>query len=65
MHTFTQVVANEARQTKPQVKFAPGDDGDDETAEVYEGLARYIQYCSDAQVAYETAVDYSASCSFG
>jgi len=64
-HTFVQQVANEARQNKPQIKFSPRTDADKDTAEVYEGLARFIQYDSDAQVAYETAVEYSAGASFG
>jgi hypothetical protein len=64
-HTFVQQVSNEARQNKPQIKFAPRLDSDAETAEVYEGLARFIQYESDAQIAYETAVEYSAGGSFG
>lgn len=64
-HTFVQQVSNEARQNKPQIKFSPRLDEDKETADVYEGLARYIQYTSDAQVAYETAIEYSAGASFG
>lgn len=64
-HTFVQQVSNEARQNKPQIKFAPVEDADKDTAEVYEGLARHIQYSSDAQIAYETAVEYSAGGSFG
>jgi hypothetical protein len=65
-HTFVQQVSNEARQNKPQIKFAKDDDrADDDTAEIYEGMARHIQYSSDAQVAYETAVEYSAGGSFG
>ena len=64
-HTFVQQVSNEARQNKPQIKFAPRLDSDKDTAEIYEGLARYIQYASDAQIAYETAIEYSAGGSFG
>lgn len=64
-HTFVQQVSNEARQNKPQIKFAPRLDADKDTAEIYEGLARYIQYTSDAQIAYETAIEYSAGGSFG
>lgn len=65
-HTFVQQVSNEARQNKPQIKFAPTDDkADDDTAEIYEGLARHIQYESDAQIAYETSVECSAGGSFG
>lgn len=64
-HTFVQQVSNEARQKKPQIKFAPRLDQDKDTAEILEGLARYIQYDSQAQVAYETAIEYSAGGSFG
>lgn len=65
-HTFVQQVSNEARQNKPQIKFAPGDDqADQDTADVIEGMARAIQYDSDAQIAYETSVEYSAGGSFG
>lgn len=64
-HVFVQQVSNEARQNKPQIKFSPRLDADNDTAEIYEGLARFIQYASDAQVAYETAIEYSAGASFG
>lgn len=64
-HTFVQQVSNEARQNKPQIKFVVGDGGDKDTADVKEGIARHIQYSSDAQIAYETAVEYSAGGSFG
>lgn len=64
-HTFVQQVSNEARQKKPTIKFAPRLDQDKDTAEILEGLARYIQYDSQAQVAYETAIEYSAGGSFG
>jgi hypothetical protein len=64
-HTFVKQVSNEARQKKPQIKFLPRLDQDKDTANVLEGLARFIQYDSQAQVAYETAVEYSAGASFG
>jgi len=65
-HTFVQQVSNEARQNKPQIKFAPSDDvATQDEADVYEGMARHIQYASDAQIAYETSVEYSAGGSFG
>jgi len=64
-HTFVQQVANEGRQNKPQIKFAPRLDADKDTGEIYEGLARYIQYDSDAQIAYDTALECSAGGSFG
>ena len=64
-HTFVQQVSNEARQQKPSIKISSRLDQDKDTAEVYEGLARYIQYTSDAEIAYETAIEYSAGASFG
>lgn len=64
-HTFVAQVANEGRQNKPQIKFAPRLDADKDTAEIYEGLARFIQYSSEAQIAYDTALEYSAGASFG
>ncbi len=64
-HTFVQQVSNEARQKKPTINFSPRLDQDKDTAEVLEGIARYIQYDSQAQVAYETAIEYSAGGSFG
>lgn len=64
--TFVQLIANEARQNKAQIKFSPSDDeAHKDTAEVFEGLARYIQYASDAGIAYETALEYAVACSFG
>lgn len=64
-HIFVQQVSNQARQQKPQIKYAPALDSDKDTADVIEGIARKIQYDSQAQVAYETAVEYSAGASFG
>jgi len=63
--TFVQQVANEARLNKPQIKFNPRKEASKDTAEVLEGLARAIQYDSDAAVAFETALDYGAGGSFG
>ncbi len=64
-HTFVQQVSNEARQNRSQVKFIPSEDGDKDTAEVYEGLARHIQYNSQARIAFETAMECAAGGSFG
>lgn len=63
--TYVQQVANEARQNKAEIKFAPTDDeATQDTADVIEGLARHIQYTSDAGIAYETALEYAVACSF-
>jgi hypothetical protein len=64
-HTFSQKVANEARQNKAEIKFSPAEPGDDDTVEILEGIARQIQYSSDADVAYETAAECQAGGNFG
>jgi hypothetical protein len=59
-------VVNDARQNKPAIKVKPVDDhGDVETAEVLSGLIRNIEYISNADVAYDTAVDNAVTCGFG
>lgn len=64
--TFVQQVANEARQSKPSVKFSPVDSASDlDTAKIYEGIARHIQYRSKADIAFEEALVYSTAGSFG
>lgn len=64
--TFVAQIANEARRNKPSIKFSAVDAASDpDTAQVYTGLARHIQYDSDADVAYETALQYAAAAGFG
>lgn len=66
MPAICQQVSNEAREQKPSVRFGPVDSGSDlDTARVQEGMARSIQRRSHADVAYETAVEYSVAGSFG
>src|SRR5205085_11933941 len=63
---FVAQEANEARQNKPAIKISPVDSGVDvDTADVMQGLVRHIEYSSDADVAYATAVEYAVSCGFG
>jgi len=66
LHTFIQSVANEARQNKPAAKVNPlGGGATTDTANVLNGILRHIQYRSKADVAKDTALDYSAGGSFG
>lgn len=59
-------VVNDARQNKPAIAVHPADDAaDPETAEVFNGLIRNIERNSDADVAYDTAIDHSATGGFG
>jgi vacuolar-type H+-ATPase subunit H len=64
--SFIRQVVNDARQNKPSIKVKPVDDkADPETAEVINGLLRNIEYISNADVAYDTAVEYAVSCGIG
>ncbi|MGI9489084.1 MAG: portal protein [Geminicoccaceae bacterium] len=66
MPAFIRQVVNETRQNKPQIKARPVDGGADvDTAHVINGLIRNIEVTSDADVAYDTAVDFAASMGFG
>lgn len=55
-------VVNDARLNKPQIKVKPVDsDSDPKTAEILAGLIRNIEYSSNAEVAYDTAMDYAVT----
>ena len=66
MPAFIRQVTNDARQNKPQIKcFAVDDTADDDTAEILNGLVRAIQVQSNADAAYDTAIDFAASMGVG
>lgn len=51
-------VTNDQRQNRPAGKVIPVDDkGDIEVAQIFDGMIRYIEYISDADVAYDTACE--------
>lgn len=61
-----QQVTNDQRQNTPSIKVHPVDDNaDPETAEVIQGLIRHIEYDSNADAAYDTAVNAAATHGFG
>lgn len=63
---FIQQITNDQRQNRPSIKVHPVDDHADlETAKVYQGLIRHIEYNSNADVAYDTAFDSAATGGFG
>lgn len=63
---FIRQVVNDARQNKPSIKVLPQDSGaDPETAEIISGLIRNIESSSDADTAYDTALDNAATGGFG
>ena len=66
MPSFIRQVVNDARQNKPGVIISPVDgEGDEATARVIQGLIRNIERRSQAEVAYDTAIDHAVSGGFG
>ncbi|MDR3439871.1 portal protein [Telmatospirillum sp.] len=64
--SFIRQVVNDARQNRPQIKVHPVDSGADvDVSKVFDGLIRGIQYNSKADVAYDTAIEFSVSMGFG
>lgn len=60
--TFLKQVTNDQRQNRPSIKTHPIDDkADVETAKVYQGIIKHIEYNSNADVAYDTAFEGAAS----
>ena len=63
---FIRQVVNDSRQNKPAITVLPADsNADPETAEVLSGLIRNIEYTSNADTAYDTAVEQAVSSGFG
>jgi hypothetical protein len=64
--TYIRQVTNDQRQNKGAIKTHPVDEeADPDTAEVIQGFIRHIEYDSNADVAYDTAVNSAASNGFG
>ena len=63
---FGKQVTNDARQNRPMIKCHPvGDKADRETADIYNGLIRNIEYTSNADIAYDTALDFAVNGGIG
>ena len=63
---FVRQVVNDSRQQKPGIKVSPVDNGaDEDTAEVIGGLIRSVERGSNAEIAYDTAIDHAVSGGFG
>lgn len=66
MNQFIRQVVNDGRQNKPSINVHPVDStADPETAQIMSGLIRNIEYISQAQNAYDTALDFAASMGWG
>lgn len=63
---FIRQVVNDARQNRPAIKVHPADDAaDPAVAEIINGLIRNIEYISDADTAYDTALDCAVTSGLG
>ena len=59
-------VVNDGRQNKPGLTCMPSSAGSrQQVAEAIEGMFRYIEYQSRAQIAYDTALEYAARVGLG
>ena len=66
MPAFIRQVVNDARRNKPAIRVHPVDShADIETAKVLDGLIRNIEVSSNADAAYDTAIDFAVSCGIG
>ncbi|MBS0332444.1 MAG: hypothetical protein JSS35_06725, partial [Proteobacteria bacterium] len=66
MPAFIRQVVNQARQNKPAILVHPVSGGaDQQTADIFNGLIRHIEQSSDAEVAYDTALDFAVTCGLG
>lgn len=64
--TFLHQVTNDQRMNVPSIEVSPVDShADIETAEVLQGYIRHAQYNSNADTAYDTAVNSAAAIGFG
>lgn len=63
---FVNQVSNDVRMNTPSIDILPdGNDADEETAEIYQGLIRNIEYKSNADDAYDNAVNFAIKCGIG
>jgi hypothetical protein len=64
--TYLHQVTNDQRMNTPAIKVHPVGSGSDvERAKVRQGMIRHIEYDSNADVAYDTAVNSAAAIGFG
>jgi hypothetical protein len=55
---YSRQIINEVRQNRPSIKVNPVDDKADlDTAKIFQGIVRHIEYASHADVAYDTGFE--------
>jgi hypothetical protein len=62
---FVHNITNNLRINRPQIQVVATDDSTVKTAEIINGLMRQIQVASQADIAYDTAVDFQVRMGFG
>ena len=63
---FISQIVNDGRQNSPTIQIHPIDDkSDPKTASTYEGIIRQIEAVSNADQAYDTALEHAATGGFG
>lgn len=63
--TFLHQVTNSQRQNVPSIKVHPVSEGNVEVAKILQGGIRHVEYSSNADVCYDTAVNSAAAIGFG
>jgi hypothetical protein len=64
--TFVHQVTNPIRENRPAIHVSPvGDKGDPEVAKMYEGLIRYYQRKSRADIAHDTGMEQAVTSGLG
>lgn len=62
MGAFIKQVTNQYRLSSPTIHVVPaGEEGDEDTAQVFEGVIRYIRNISDGEIADDTAFESAAT----
>lgn len=66
LNQYVRQVVNDSRQNRPAIKVRPVDSkADPDVANVYQGLIRHIEDRSNADTAYDTAIDTTTKGGFG
>ena len=63
---FIRQITNDAKQNRAAIKVSPVDDkGDIDTAKIFQGIIRHIEYASDADIAWDAAFENAVRRGYG
>lgn len=66
LNQYVKQVVNDSRQNRPSIKVRPVDsDADIETADIIQGMCRHVEERSNADTAYDTAIESAVKGGFG